>query len=207
MGLWTFLWLQAFAKSKYFSFWKKSRYLSFYKVQIFEQDGKKERKEEVGQVGQVGQGPVPAVYIGVQDKDSTHTRPTHSALITSINCFRRNKCVYCSPRKGLSRTRIVCKASNFGRDYFCLLWKTCAIDLWLGHNHSAQCAHMHILSFTPWKLQRGGTLLLIVLRAIVDTLTNNIQNILNTFTMYTTCTKHAQHEDVELNCRNCCSSN
>ena len=159
----------------------------------------------MGQVGQVRQGAVPAVYISVQDKDSTHTRPTHFALITSINCFRCKKNVYCSPRKWLSRTRIVCKPSKFSLDYFCLLWKTCAIDLWLGHNHSAQCAHMHILSFTPWKLQRGGTLLLIVLRAIVDTLTNNLQNILNTFTIYTTCTKHAQHEDVELSCRNCCN--
>ena len=79
----------------------------------------------MGQVGQVGQGAVPAVYIGVQDKDSTHTRPSHSALITSINCFRREKCVFCSPRKGLSRTRTLCRPCNFGLDYFCLLWKTC----------------------------------------------------------------------------------
>ena len=37
---------------------------------------------------------------------------------------------------------------------------------------------------------------MIVLRAVVDTLTNNIHNILNTFSIFKTCTKHAQHEDV-----------
>ena len=71
----------------------------------------------------------------------------------------------------------------------------------LGHNHSAQCAHMHMLSVTPWKLQKGGTLLLIVLRAVVDTLTNNIHNILNTFSIYKTCTTWRRDR------RNCCSGN
>ena len=100
MGLWTFLWLQAFAKSKHFTF-EKVEYLNFYKVQIFEQDGKKGGKRKWDKSDKWDKARCQQCCAGVQDKDSTHTRPSHSALITSINCFRRNKCVDCSPGKWL----------------------------------------------------------------------------------------------------------